>query len=72
MRLERSQGCAKGLKRIYQATDGIEAAKALDDVEKEWGRNYPPIAPSWRGAWQGVIPFQPHGPTRAKRTKATL
>ena len=34
---------ANDLKRIYQAT--------------EWGQKYPSIAPSWRRAWQEVIPF---------------
>ena len=48
---------AKSLKRIYQATDDIQAAKALDDFEAEWGNKYPSIAPSWRRAWQEVIPF---------------
>ncbi len=48
---------AKSLKRIYQATDDVEAGKALDDFEAEWGQKYPSIAPSWRRAWQEVIPF---------------
>ena len=48
---------AKSLKRIYQATDDAEAEKALDDFETEWGQKYPSIAPSWRRAWQEVIPF---------------
>jgi len=48
---------AKDLKRIYQATDDIEAEKALADFEAEWGQKYPSIAPSWRRAWQEVIPF---------------
>jgi transposase-like protein len=48
---------AKSLKRIYQAVDDGEAAKALDDFEVEWGHKYPSIAPSWRRAWQEVIPF---------------
>ncbi len=48
---------AKDLKRIYQAVDDEEAAKALDDVEAEWGRKYPSIAPSWQRARQEVIPF---------------
>jgi len=62
---------AKSLKCIYQAVDDIEAAKALDDFEAEWGQKYPlsgfcdakpcravpSIAPSWRRAWQEVIPF---------------
>ena len=42
---------------IYQAVDDGEAAKALDDFEAEWGDKYPSIAPSWRRAWQEVIPF---------------
>ncbi len=48
---------AKHLKRIYQATDDKEAEKALADFEAEWGQKYPSIAPSWRRAWQEVIPF---------------
>ena len=48
---------AKSLKRIYQATDDAEAAKALDDFQTEWGSKYPSIAPSWRRAWPEVIPF---------------
>jgi putative transposase len=48
---------AKDLKRIYQATDDGEAEKALVDFEAEWGQKYPSIAPSWRRAWQEVIPF---------------
>ncbi|MEO9572957.1 MAG: IS256 family transposase [Roseobacter sp.] len=48
---------AKDLKRIYQATDDVEAEKALADFEAEWGQKYPSIAPSWRRAWQEVIPF---------------
>ena len=48
---------AKDLKRIYQATDDVEAEKALADFEAEWGRKYPSIALSWRRAWQEVIPF---------------
>ena len=48
---------AKDLKRVYQATDDGEAEKALADFEAEWGQKYPSIAPSWRRAWQEVIPF---------------
>jgi len=48
---------AKDLKRIYQATDDGEAEKALAVFETEWGQKYPSIAPSWRRAWQEVIPF---------------
>ena len=48
---------AKDLKRIYQAIDDVEAEKALAKFEAEWGQKYPSIAPSWRRAWQEVIPF---------------
>jgi hypothetical protein len=48
---------AKDLKRIYQATDDVEAEKALADFEAGRGRKYPSIAPPWRRAWQDVIPF---------------
>ena len=48
---------AQDLKRIYQATDDKEAEKALVEFEAEWGQKYPSIAPSWRRAWQEVIPF---------------
>ena len=37
--------------------DDGEAEKALNDFEAEWGQKYPSIAPSWRRAWQEVIPF---------------
>ena len=48
---------AKNLRRIYQAVDDQKAAKALDEFEAEWGAKYPSITPSWRRAWQEVIPF---------------
>ena len=48
---------AKDLKRIYQATDDAATKKALAAFETEWGQKYPSIVPSWRRAWQEVIPF---------------
>ncbi len=48
---------ASALKPIDQATDDKEAEKARAAVEDEWGQKYPSIAPSWRLAWQEVIPF---------------
>ncbi len=48
---------ASALKPIDQATDDKEAEKARAAVEDEWGQKYPSIAPSWRRAWQEVIPF---------------
>ena len=49
---------AKSLKRIYQATDDVEAVKTLGDFEAEWANKYPSIAPSLRLDWQ-VIAFPP-------------
>jgi putative transposase len=37
---------ARDLKRVYQATDDIEAETALTDFEAERGQKYPSIAPS--------------------------
>ena len=48
---------AKDLKQIYQAADDEVAQQALVNFEAEWGAKYPSIAPSWRRAWQEVIPF---------------
>jgi putative transposase len=48
---------AKDLKRVYQATDDVEAEKTLADFEAGWGQKYPSIAPSWRRAWQEIIPL---------------
>ena len=48
---------AKYLRQIYQATDEKTAEKELDIFEEKWGDKYPSIAPSWRRAWQEVIPF---------------
>ncbi len=62
---------AKDLKRIYQAVDDEDAAKALDDFEAEWGRKYPSIAPSWRRAWQEVNPFFAFPPAVRKITYTT-
>jgi putative transposase len=37
---------AKDLKRVCRAADDIEAEKALDDFEAEWGQKHLSIAPS--------------------------
>jgi hypothetical protein len=57
---------AKDLKRIYQAIDDVEAEKALADFAAEWGQKCPSIAPSWRRAWQEVIPFFAFPPAMRK------
>lgn len=49
---------ARELRAVYRAADEKAALDALGDFENgEWGRKYPPIAQSWRRAWENVIPF---------------
>ncbi len=49
---------AAELRSIYSAPTAEAAEAALGRFESsEWGRKYPTIAPSWRRAWQQVIPF---------------
>lgn len=49
---------AAALKSIYTAATAEAAAAALQAfAASPWGRKYPTIAPSWRRAWQQVIPF---------------
>ena len=54
---------ATALKAIYTAVDA-EAAEAalLDFEESELATKYPAIAPSWRRAWNEVIPFLDYPP----------
>jgi putative transposase len=45
------------IKAIYRA-ETVEAATArLDEFETKWGARYPAVAPSWRRAWQHVVPM---------------
>jgi putative transposase len=49
---------ARELRAVYRAADEKAALDALSAFEdSEWGRKYPPIAQSWRRAWENVIPF---------------
>ena len=49
---------AAELKKIYAATNDEEAERQLELFEQsELAAKYPAIAPSWRRAWQQVIPF---------------
>ena len=49
---------ARELKAVYRAADEAAALEALDAFEDgEWSRKYPPIAQSWRRAWEHVVPF---------------
>lgn len=48
---------APDIKAIYRA-ETIEAAAArLDEFEAKWGGQYPAIVPSWRRAWEQVVPM---------------
>ena len=47
-----------GLKPVYQATDAVEAERALEVfAESPMGKRYPAVAETWRRAWAQVIPF---------------
>src|SRR5688500_17412325 len=49
---------AAALKEVYRAADAGAAEAALAAFEEgSWGRRYPAIGPSWRRAWDGVVPF---------------
>ena len=41
--------------RAADETAALEALYAFED--SEWGQKYPPIAQSWRRAWEHVVPF---------------
>ena len=54
---------ATALKAIYTAVDAEAAEAALSDFEEsELAVKYPAIAPSWRRAWNEVIPFLDYPP----------
>ena len=49
---------AQALKPIYTATNAEAASDLLDAFAAgPWGVKYPPIAASWRRAWEYVVPF---------------
>src|SRR5829696_6607455 len=49
---------AAALKEVYRAADAGAAVAALAAFEEgSWGRRYPAIGPSWRRAWDEVVPF---------------
>jgi putative transposase len=45
------------LKAIYGAANAEAALERLDAFEAKWGKRYPTIAPTWRRAWDYVIPL---------------
>lgn len=49
---------AAALKPIYTAVSAEAAEEELEAFARgTWGKKFPPIAPSWRRAWDKVIPF---------------
>ena len=54
---------AAALKAIYTAIDAEAAEDALAEFEQsDFAARYPAIAPSWRRAWNEVIPFLDYPP----------
>lgn len=54
---------AAALKAIYTAVDADAAELALAEFEEsDLAKRYPAIAPSWRRAWNEVIPFLDYPP----------
>ena len=45
------------IKAIYRAETAEAAAARLDQFEAKWGARYPAITPSWRRAWEHVVPM---------------
>ncbi|MDN5939314.1 MAG: IS256 family transposase [Salinisphaera sp.] len=54
---------ATALKAVYTAVDAVAAEAALTEFEdSDLAKRYPAIAPSWRRAWNEVIPFLDYPP----------
>jgi putative transposase len=52
------KGLASALKPIYTAVSAEAAEQELEAFAKgAWGKKFPTVAPSWRRAWDKVIPF---------------
>jgi len=47
----------RAIRPIYTAVNASAAAAALDELDAEWGRQYPAIIRLWRNAWAEFIPF---------------
>lgn len=45
------------LKRIYRSATADEAARELDALEAQWGKQYPSVVRLWRNNWDNIIPF---------------
>ena len=54
---------AAALKAVYTAVDAAAAEAALTEFEaSDLSKRYPAIAPSWRRAWNEIIPFLDYPP----------
>lgn len=63
---------AAALKAIYAAVDVEQAAAALAEFgESDLARRYPAIEPSWRRAWNEVIPFLDYPPELRRQAYTT-
>jgi putative transposase len=47
----------RGIRPIYTAVNAAAAAAALDELDADWGRQYPAMIRLWRNAWTEFIPF---------------
>lgn len=45
------------LKRIYRSATADEAARELEALEAQWGKQYPSVVRLWRNNWDNIIPF---------------
>lgn len=45
------------IKAIYRAETAEAAAVRLDEFEARWGARYPAVGPTWRRAWEHVVPM---------------
>jgi putative transposase len=45
------------MKAIYRAENADAALQELEAFEAKWGKRYPTISPTWRRAWEQVVPF---------------
>jgi putative transposase len=45
------------IRAIYRAESAEAGAARLDEFEAKWGVRYPAIGPTWRRAWEHVVPM---------------
>jgi transposase-like protein len=54
------------IKAIYRAENAEAAAQRLSEFEARWGPRYPAIGPTWRRAWDHVVPMFAFAPAIRK------